>query len=111
MSEQQAPYITDRLFAITGHTDNLDEALDEFENVKQAVSELHDENQALTILNRRLRLCLDLARASLTAMQGEAGMFISEKTRAKAEQFLEQYEKLDAARTQSKMIVELEKSL
>jgi len=28
MSEQQAPYITDRLFAITGHTDNLDEALE-----------------------------------------------------------------------------------
>jgi regulator of replication initiation timing len=106
MTQQQAPYITDRLFAITGHTADLDEALDEFENVKAAVSELHDENQALTILNRRLRLCLDLARVSLTAMQGEAGMFISDKTRAKAETFIEQYEKLDAARVQSKMITE-----
>lgn len=98
--------IASRLFEITGHTDDLNEALDEFENVKEAVAELHDENQALTILNRRLRLCLELAHGNILALQAEAGMFITEKTRAKAEQFFEQYEKLSAARTQSRMIVE-----
>jgi len=110
------PDISDRLLSLTGHTDDLDEALDEFENVKAAVSELHDENQALEItpvpapgagVNRRLKLCLELAHRSMTTMQTEAGMrfawqIVTEKTRAKAEKFFEQYEKLDAAR----MIVE-----
>ncbi len=100
------PAISDRLLHITGHTSDLDEVLDEFENVKEAVSELHEENQALAIINRRLRLCLDLAKGNVLAMQSEAGIFITEKTRAKTEQFFEQYGKLDAAKTQSKMIVE-----
>ena len=54
--------LNERILAITGHTTDINEALDEFENVKEAVGELFDANQALAILNRRLKLTLDYAK-------------------------------------------------
>ena len=96
--------LQERILSITGHTSDINEALDEFENVKQAVAELYDENQALTILNRRLRLCLTLAEAAINTMQSDAAMFITEKTRGKVNQFVEQLEKTQNAIVQSQTI-------
>ena len=99
-----------RLLAITGHTSDLDEALDEFENVKQAVSELFDDNQALRILNRRMLLTLEFATKTVDIIEQDAAMFITPKARNWIEKFREQYKKLNTgAFVQSKELVEKEK--
>jgi regulator of replication initiation timing len=96
--------VENRILAITGHTSDINEALDEFENVKEAIGELHDENQALSIINRRLLLCLDLAQSSVQAMEKDASMFITDKTRKAMQQFFDQLEKTQSAIVQSKMM-------
>lgn len=96
--------IEERLMAITGHTSEINEALDEFESLKNAVAELYDENQALSIIVRRLALCLALARSSMVAMQSDAGMFVTPKTSAKVNQFFEQAEKAHNAIVLSQLI-------
>ena len=84
-----------RALSITGHTSDIDEALDEFENVKQAVTELFDENQALSTLNRRLILTLSYANQAMDIVERDAQMFITPKARKWIEKFREQYTKLD----------------
>lgn len=96
--------LSERILSITGHTSDINEALDEFENVKCAVAELFDENQALEIINRRIRLCLILAETSMNALQSECAMFITEKTRKKMTLFFEQLEKVQGAIAHSKEI-------
>ena len=98
--------IQERLLSIAGWTPDVNEALDDFEHTKDAVSELYDKNQALEILNRRLNLCLTLAQAAMTALENDAGMFITPKTRAKMNQFFEQLEKAQNAIIQSREIQE-----
>jgi len=98
-----------RALSITGHTSDLNEALDEFENVKEAVGELFDENQALAILNRRMRLTLDFAAKAMDIVERDAQMFITPKARKWIEQFREQYSKLSNTTVQSKLIIEKEK--
>ena len=94
-----------RALEITGHTSDLDEALDEFEKVKEAVGELFDDNQALAILNRRMRLTLDFAAKAIDIVERDASMFITPKARKWIEQFREQYGKLDNTIVQSSLIV------
>jgi len=95
-----------RILDITGHTSDLDEALTEFENVKEAVAELFDENQALAILNRRMALTIDYAVKTIDIVERDAGMFITPKARKWIEQFREQYGKLSNTISQSKEIIE-----
>jgi len=95
-----------RLLDITGHTSDLDEALTEFENVKEAVGELFDENQALAILNRRMALTIDFAVKAMDIVERDAAMFITPKARKWIEQFREQYGKLSNTISQSKEIIE-----
>jgi len=98
--------LQERILSITGHTDDINEALDEFENVKCAVAELFDSNQALEILNRRLRVCLTLAETAVTVMQADAQMFITEKTRGKVNKFFEQLARTQNAIAQSQEIIQ-----
>jgi len=95
-----------RILEITGHTTDINEALDEFENVKAAVGELFDANQALAILNRRMRLTLDFASKAMDIVERDAQMFITPKARKWIEQFREQYGKLSNTISQSKEIIE-----
>ena len=98
-----------RLLDITGHTSDLDEALTEFENVKEAVGELFDENQALAILNRRMALTIDFAVKAMDIVERDAAMFITPKARKWIEQFREQYGKLSNTVAQSKELTQKEK--
>jgi regulator of replication initiation timing len=98
--------LQERILSITGHTSDINEALDEMESMKTAIGELFDSNQALEIFNRRLRLCLTLAETAVMAMQAEAGMFITEKTRGKANKFFEQFAKTENAIVLSQLIQE-----
>jgi len=94
-----------RALDITGHTSDLSEALDEFENVKEAVGELFDTNQALAILNRRLKLTLDYANQTIGIIERDAALLITPKGRQWIEKFREQYGKLDNTISQSNSIV------
>ena len=98
-----------RAMEITGHTSDLNEALDDFERTKESVTELFDDNQALSILNRKLRLTLDLAFTVIALTEKDAGMFITEKTRKRIAEFRDQFNKLDNAKFQSQLITEKEK--
>lgn len=92
--------------AITGHTSNLDEALDEFESCKQAVSEMFDENQALSILNRRLILTLTFAGKAMDIVERDAQMFITPKAREWIKTFREQVTQAEKAKAHSKLMTE-----
>jgi regulator of replication initiation timing len=107
---QNISTLSERILEITGHTSDINEALDEFENVKEAVGELFDTNQALAILNRRMRLTLDFASQAIDIVERDAAMFITPKARAWIEKFREQREKLDHTIAQSKEIIEKEHS-
>jgi len=102
--------LLNRLLAITGHTSDLDEALDEFESTQKAVAELFDENQALAILNRRMRLTLDFASKAIDIVERDAAMFITPKARKWIEQFREQYSKCRNTIVQSKELTQKESS-
>jgi hypothetical protein len=99
--------ITFRLDELTGgNTTDINEALDQWENEREALSQFADENQALEIYTRRLNLTLGLAEKAISLLESEAGMFISQKTRDRMQQFREQLGKTRNAATQSKMILD-----
>jgi len=89
-----------------GSADTLTEALDQWEREREALAELFEENQALTIINRRLRLVMNLAMKIIDTMESETQMFITEKTRRKIEQFREQHDKAENAIVQSRLLID-----
>lgn len=62
-------------------TDNLEDALKMWQAEREAMCELHDENTALKIYNRRLRLVIDLV-LRLCAELDKGGMFLPAKVPA-----------------------------
>jgi len=82
-----------RAVEITGHTTNIDEAFDEWELERQALSELHEGLQTLEFQNYRMGLALDTANSLILTIEKEAEMFIKQKTRDKIQQFKELFEK------------------
>jgi len=85
---------TARALEIAGEAQTLAEALDQWELERQAMGELFDENQALTISFRQYDLSIDLAERIVTAIEKDAGMFITQGTRDKITQFRKQIEDL-----------------
>lgn len=77
-----------------GSAANLTEALDQWENEREVLAQLYDDNQAYNILNRRLRLALDAARDIVDRTEQDAAMFVTKKTRDQIELFRAQYNKL-----------------
>jgi len=80
----------DRLLEITGQTSDIDEALDQWVNERQTMSELFDENQAYEILNRRLIMALTLAEKAIQQTEADAQMLLKENTRHTIYKFREQ---------------------
>ena len=62
-------------------TDNLEDALKMWQAEREAMGELHDENTALKIYNRRLRLVIDLVLRLCTELD-KGGMFLPAKVPA-----------------------------
>lgn len=62
-------------------TDNLEDALKMWHAEREAMCELHDENTALKIYNRRLRLVIDLVLRLCTELD-KSGMFLPAKVPA-----------------------------
>jgi len=88
-----------------GSAATLSESLDQWEAERQALAELYDENQALTISIRQMMLTMTLAEKIITSLETEAAMFITQPSRNKIEQFREQMQKLNERIAHSKMIV------
>jgi len=88
-----------RAITMTGDSaETLADALDQWENERAALAELFDENQALTISFRRYDITMTLAEKLITALEMDAAMFITQKTRDKIEQFREQMRALEKRR-------------
>lgn len=95
-----------RAIELTGSSArDLAEALDQWENERQALVELYDENQALTIAFRRCDLSMTLAEQVIAVIEKDAGMFITQPTRDKIRQFRRQIQKLQSHRAQGREIV------
>jgi hypothetical protein len=86
--EQRAVDMTD------GNAADLGEAIDQWENERQALADLFDENQALTLSFRRYHITMSLAEAVIRLLEAEAGMFITQTARNKIKEFHEQLGKL-----------------
>ena len=89
----------ERAISITGGcAESLAEALDQWEAERVALAELFDENQAFTISFRKYDITMTLALNLINALEVDAQMFISQKTRDKIEQFRKQMQELEARR-------------
>lgn len=81
-------------------------AFEQWQNERAALVEVWDELQALVIITRRMNICLDLAASTVTALESDCGMFITDRTRKKITAFREQLEKITAARAQGREITQ-----
>lgn len=88
-----------------GEAKTLTEALDQWENERQALAELYDENQALILSFRQYDVTMTLAANLIDILEIDAQMFITEKTRDKIAQFREHLTRLEKRRAQSREIV------
>ena len=85
----------EELYRLLG-TDDLAQAIENIEGERQGMRELHDENTALKIYNRRLRLLVDFGLQIYDVMERDVGMFLPEKARtliAKSREQIAQAEK------------------
>jgi hypothetical protein len=93
---------------MTGESSDPLAAFDQWRNERAALAEVWDELQALEMINRRMNVCLDLARSTVDAVESDCGMFITDKTRKKITLFREQLEKITQARAHGKQITQRE---
>ena len=82
-----------------GTAGNLSEALDQWENEREIIGQLHDENQAYSLAVRRFDVAMVLASKVIDTVERDAAMFITEKTRKEIQQFRDQLAKLRDTRT------------
>lgn len=98
----------ERAILLTGGTAaDLNQSLDQWENEREALAQLYDENQALLISFRRYDLVMILAEKIINGLELDAAMFITQKSRDKIQQFREQLKLLQNSRIQDRYIKEL----
>lgn len=91
---------------MTGESSDPLEAFEQWMNERAALVELWDELQTLAIINRRMNVCLDLATSTVTAVELDCQMFITDRTRKKITAFREQLEKITQARAHGRDITQ-----
>jgi len=87
-----------RALEMAGEAETLAEALDQWEGEREALAELFDENEALTISFQQYDITITLAEKMINAVEVDAQMFITQKTRDKIEEFREQVQQLEKRR-------------
>lgn len=92
------------LLEITG-SDDLRGVLDTLHAERRGMAELHDENNALRIYNRRLRLLVDYALRVYDDVEKVAGMFLTETARRLIAESRRQISQADKVILRSKEIV------
>ena len=93
------------LYALLG-TDDLEQAIENIKAERAGMRELHDENTALKIYNRRLRLIVGYALQVYETVEGDAGVFLTSKAREGIRKSREQIKQAERAIGESKLIVE-----
>ena len=83
---------------------NVFTAFAQWQEEREAIKSLFDENQAFQILNRRLLLALKLAEKAISQTETEAGMFITPKARGTIEKFREQVRIIENTIKQSEIM-------
>lgn len=96
----------EELYRLLG-TDDLEQAIKNIEAERAGMRELHDENTALKIYNRRLRLIVTYALQVYETCEGDAGIFLTSKAREGIRKSREQIEQAERVIGESKMIAEL----
>jgi len=86
--------------------DDLEEVFNSAALEREALLGLYDQNEALKICNRRLRLLADLAKRTFEAVIEVGGLFLPQKVRDTYEKFQTQYRALDVTRADSRELVE-----
>ncbi len=76
-----------------GNTDDPTDAFTQWQEERDAMREMSNENEAMKILQRRFILALQLAEKAINAVEADASMFIKDTTRRTIAQFQEQYAK------------------
>ena len=79
----------EELLALLG-TDDVGEAVKNLVGEREGMVELHDENTALKIYNRRLRLVVDYALQVFDICERDLALFITPKAREMMEKSREQ---------------------
>lgn len=84
-------YVMDLSVEMTGdEAANPITAFAQWQQEREGMAEIHDENTALKILNRRLLLALTLAEKAVTRSESDAAMFITQPGRDAIQKFREQ---------------------
>jgi len=68
--------ITSRLYALTGHTADLNEALDQWEHEQELVKDLYANYDLYRIHNTQLINVLQIANKLIQKISAETGLFI-----------------------------------
>ena len=81
--------IHERAMELTGHTTNLHEAFDQWERERSALAELYQENQTLSVRNRKLVILIAIAEKVINAMHKDAALFVKPPTHKLLHEFRE----------------------
>ena len=83
---------------------NVFTAFAQWQEEREAMASMFDENQAYQILNRRLLLALKLAEKAITQTETDAVMFITPKARDEIEKFRGQVKAIENTIKQSEIM-------
>lgn len=84
----------DRILEITGTTSDIEEALDQWMNEREAMGEFYEKMQLYEELWKKTARVLDDAFAVIALCEHDAGMFIRERTRARIQKLRDSFNKL-----------------
>ncbi len=97
------------LYGLLG-TDNVEQAIKNLEDERQGMRELHDENNALRIYNRRLRLVVNYALQVFDLCERDLALFVTAKMRDMMRKSREQIKAADKAISESAGLCEVERN-
>jgi hypothetical protein len=86
--------IQERLLALTGHTADLSEALDQWEDEHELIKDLNENYDRYRIENTQLIKLVRLAKMTIDRMNADAGLFLKDKSRQWIQDFTDEVEKL-----------------
>lgn len=88
----------ERIAELTGgDTDELAPALDQWEQEREALAALYDENQALEIYMNRAKILITSYKEIIKQLNNEAGMFVTQRTRDKIKTFWNEVKDMEGA--------------
>lgn len=89
-------------------TDNIEQAIKNLEGEREGMQELHDENNALRIYNRRLRLIVNYALQVFDVCERDLALFVTAKMRDMMGKSREQIRAADKVISESAGLCEVE---